>query len=146
MGLDISHDCWHGAYSAFGRWRREIAYIAGYPPLDLMEGFYNRNYWLSSFNDRTRFREWAGTIDRSLPIKWEKWKDDPLAVLLYHSDSSGNIKHEFLLPLANRLEGLLGSLPTTPDDGHIGDWGEKTKLFIKGLRLAHSRGEDIEFR
>ncbi len=30
MGLDTSHDCWHGAYSAFGRWRRAIAEAAGY--------------------------------------------------------------------------------------------------------------------
>lgn len=25
MGLDVSHDAWHGAYSAFTRWRHEIA-------------------------------------------------------------------------------------------------------------------------
>lgn len=23
MGLDTSHDCWHGAYSAFTRWRQQ---------------------------------------------------------------------------------------------------------------------------
>lgn len=39
MGLDTSHDCWHGAYSAFNRWREGIAKAAGIP-LPLMEGFY----------------------------------------------------------------------------------------------------------
>jgi hypothetical protein len=34
MGLDTTHDCWHGAYSAFMRWRRKLAEVAGYPPLD----------------------------------------------------------------------------------------------------------------
>ncbi len=31
MGLDTSHDCWHGAYSAVTRWRNTVAEIAGYP-------------------------------------------------------------------------------------------------------------------
>ena len=25
MGLDCSHGCWHGAYSAFMRWRAKLA-------------------------------------------------------------------------------------------------------------------------
>jgi hypothetical protein len=29
MGLDTSHDCWHGAYSAFMRWRSELCRAAG---------------------------------------------------------------------------------------------------------------------
>lgn len=40
MGIDTSHDCWHGAYSAFMRWRQEIARAAGIP-LMIMEGFYD---------------------------------------------------------------------------------------------------------
>lgn len=39
MGLDVSHDCWHGAYSAFHRWRHGVAKAAGIP-LDLMEGYW----------------------------------------------------------------------------------------------------------
>jgi hypothetical protein len=38
MGLDISHGCWEGAYSAFMRWRQQIAEVAGIP-LMLMDGF-----------------------------------------------------------------------------------------------------------
>jgi len=37
MGLDTSHDAWHGAYSAFMRWRTEIARCIDVPagePLD----------------------------------------------------------------------------------------------------------------
>ncbi len=40
MGLDTSHDCWHGAYSAFMRFRTEVAKAAGIP-LRLMQGFYS---------------------------------------------------------------------------------------------------------
>jgi hypothetical protein len=34
MGLDISHDAFSGAYSTFGRFRREIARVVGvkFPP------------------------------------------------------------------------------------------------------------------
>ena len=39
MGLDTSHGCWHGAYSAFTRWRTVLAQAAGIP-LWLMEGYY----------------------------------------------------------------------------------------------------------
>jgi len=40
MGLDTTHGCWHGAYSAFHRWRAGLANAAGIP-LDLMEGYYD---------------------------------------------------------------------------------------------------------
>jgi hypothetical protein len=40
MGLDVSHECWTGAYSAFHIWRCKIAELKGLPPLELMEGFY----------------------------------------------------------------------------------------------------------
>jgi hypothetical protein len=30
VGLDTTHDAWHGAYSAFSRWRELIAVAAGY--------------------------------------------------------------------------------------------------------------------
>ena len=43
MGLDTSHNAWHGAYSAFMTWRKKIAHLAGFPPLELMEGFYYEN-------------------------------------------------------------------------------------------------------
>jgi hypothetical protein len=39
MGLNISHDCWDGAYSAFMRWRKEIARVSGIP-LMLMDSFW----------------------------------------------------------------------------------------------------------
>lgn len=38
MGLDCSHNAWHGAYSAFMRWRIKLAEVAGLPPLEFMEG------------------------------------------------------------------------------------------------------------
>jgi len=45
MGLDLTHGCWHGAYSAFMRWRQKIAELAGYPPLMAMDGFFDPKEW-----------------------------------------------------------------------------------------------------
>jgi len=41
MGLDTTHDAWHGPYSSFHRWRIEIAKCIGLD-LNKMEGFGGR--------------------------------------------------------------------------------------------------------
>ena len=118
MGLDTTHDCWHGAYSAFHRWRTKLAEVAGLPPLDSMTGFGGSRSWDES---------------------------DPLTKLLSHSDCDGEIASADCDPLADRLTELLPLLPEGDGGGHIGDWREKTQRFIDGLRRAAAAGEDVEF-
>lgn len=144
MGLDISHNAWHGAYSAFMRWRIELAKVAGFPPLQFMEGFYNSSDFTWSMNETARSL-WNSNIEPSLPISWDLFKDDILVILLYHSDCDGIIGNKDLLGLAERLKGLLDKLPKEKDPGHIGDWREKTQQFIDGCLLAYERGEDLDF-
>ena len=122
MGLDTTHGCWHGAYSAFHRWRVEIARVAGIN-LDLMEGF---------------------TRDGQQGIKWESLKPDVLHVLLNHSDCDGHINWRYTKKLADRLTELL---PLLEGDGggHIGPYREKTQEFINGLFVAHEAHERVEF-
>jgi hypothetical protein len=143
MGLDTTHGCWHGAYSAFMRWRQEIAHVAGFPPLMLMEGFYDpKEWWLMTSrpdtNDPKMYtfatmpkNEHGGTrgisyaldeVMRRLPIKWDIFGNDPLAKLLAHSDCGGELEAEVCGPLADRLEGLLPLLPEGNGGGHIGVW------------------------
>lgn len=125
MGLDTSHDCWHGAYSAFMRWRQAVAKAAGIGNLNLMEGFYGG--------------EGGG-------ISWALLGDDPLVKLLHHSDCEGSLDAVDCGPIADRLESLLPALDAMGDGGgHVGGYGDKTRTFIAGLRLAASRGEDVEF-
>jgi hypothetical protein len=127
VGLDTSHGCWHGAYSAFNKWRTELFRVAGYPPLELMEGF---TY---------------GTSSKFPPIKWECLKPDPLHILINHSDCDGEIEWKDADAIAGRLEELLPLLPDEDAGGHIGYWREKTQDFIDGLRLAHEKQENVEF-
>lgn len=119
MGLDISHDAWHGAYSSFMRWREKIAEVAGLPPLQNMEGF-------------------GG------PIKWESLEPSPLHELLHHSDCDGEISWKSCGAIADELEKLLPKL-NGDGGGHIGSYKEKTEQFIKGLRKAHKKKQELVF-
>lgn len=158
MGLDISHGCWHGAYSEFMRWRCEVAKAAGMPPLLLMEGFYTHSEITSDDASAAvkalgfaKENMWASELlsafyyGSNFPIKWECLKPSPLHVLLSHSDCDGRIEPDDCAQIAQELEELLPSLPYGSGGGHIGDWREKTQAFIAGLRLAAQRGEAIEF-
>lgn len=84
-------------------------------------------------------------ILRWLPLSWDVLRDDPLLILLNHSDCEGIIAAADCGPLADRLEGLLPLLPDEDGGGHSGPWRGKTQRFIDGLRLAAARGEDVEF-
>lgn len=120
MGLDTSHDCWHGAYSAFMRWRKALCEVAGYGDIMEHDGF-------------------------SPPYKpWPS--DDVLVELLAHSDCEGDLKWEICGDLADRLAQLLPALERKGDGGgRIGGYAEKTLQFIDGLRAAHAAQENVEF-
>jgi len=147
MGLDISHNTWHGAYSAFMRWRKEIAKVAGFPPLELMEGFYMENKF--SLLDAIHKKDdlcmyFLNDVRESLPIQWDFFRGDPLYHLLYHSDCDGQITYIRAGKIAKRLRELL---PKIDGDlgGHIGNIKEKTITFIEGCELAYELKEPLEF-
>ncbi len=120
MGLDVTHDCWHGAYSGFMRWRIKICEVAGYGDLMQRQGF-------------------GGDI----PFP----QDDPLTILLDHSDNDGEIEFKYCKPIADRLLELIPALKKAGDGGgHIGSYADKTQAFIDGLLLANRKKENIEFR
>src|SRR6185436_20958665 len=99
MGLDTTHDCWHGAYSAFMRWRQKIAAVAGLPPLTLMEAFFEKGSVYDPFAKMAaEFPATAEAIYESLPIRWDALKPDVLHVLLHHSDCDGDIPAEVCGP------------------------------------------------
>lgn len=146
MGLDTSHNAWHGAYSAFMRWRIEIARCCGIP-LELMEGFFEAK------TNQMVLAECAGEnakplielVGRNCPIKWDSLKPDPLHVLLYHSDCDGEIAPTDCAKIADRLEQLLPKIPSGDGGGHIGNWRDKTQQFIDGCRAAAAAGEPLNF-
>ena len=122
MGLDVSHDAWHGAYSSFMRFREKLAKIAGFPPLQKMKGFTSDN-----------------------PISWWKYRKDPLTKLLYHSDCNGYIHRKALPPLAERLEGLASNNLDENLGGHCLSWKDAALQFADGCRKAARNGKHLYF-
>lgn len=156
MGLNCSHNAWNGGYISFMRWRSKLSKIAGLPPLELMEGFYNplngRNLptlyhgvdtGKPPFGDKSR--PFFVDIDSQLPIRWDCLSPSPLYELLNHSDCDGSIKSGNCEDIAYKLEELKQLLPDEDAGGHIGNWKQKTQQFIDGLRLAAAAKEDLEF-
>lgn len=134
MGLDTTHDAFHGAYSAFNNFRKFICKTIGgsFPPHEdesLLEG-----HWY--FGD-----------------EYNKEPHRGLYEFLSHSDCDGEIDPELCKLVADDLEELMPKVvelaKTVPAYGHIlgrGGWVEVTKYFIEGCRLAHERNEPLEFR
>ena len=148
MGLDVSHDAWRGAYSAFSRWRHMLAEAAGYEVAEIVE----------------EVHEWPGRHDYKVTrplvlidwghIKPENYKgvwaeedepSDPLIYLIAHSDCDGHMTPRHARLLADRLEGILPLLPDEVTPGHIGNPRAKTRAFIDGCRAAHKANQRLRF-
>ncbi len=138
MGLDCSHDAWHGAYSAFNRFRQAItASIGGsFPPHKDIEKHpeHDMIYW-----DEEKFdmNNYPGLFE-----------------FLSHSDCDGEISPGMCFKVASDLVTILPRIELLCPNcfksvGHIKNMGgfiEATKTFIKGCRKAHAAGEPLLFR
>jgi hypothetical protein len=141
MGLDTSHDAWHGSYSGFTVWRNDVARALGI--LQRHEQLYLPH-------------KYSDYPEDDCPVDWEHWwnctdamgnwteePEDPVWYLLAHSDCDGVIKHEHLIPLADRLEPLI---PVLDDSESISyHRSTRTRNFVEGLRRCHEAGEDLDF-
>ena len=146
MGLDTSHDAFHGAYSAFNSLRQEVAHAIG--------GSYGP-HWL-----RTHHGEIARDKD-GYPIRDETLNDAMFYVpdeitedafpglweFLRHSDCDGEISPEMCMKVADDLEPLLPKMPEG-GAGHIarrGGYREVLRKFIAGCRAAAAEGVPLTF-
>lgn len=137
MGLDTTHDAWHGAYGAFNRWRNTIAEVAGYK---LIEISYDGGY-----KSEGPDIDWDSYALKNYQGEWDTPPADPLIYLIVHSDCDGILTPGAAGAVADRLRGLLPLLPEGEGGGHIGYWREKTQYFIDGLQDAYDLGEEVEF-
>jgi hypothetical protein len=146
MGLDCSHDAFHGAYSAFNSFRQEVCRAAGgsYPP-----------HWLRTYEGKLALNEHGNLIrDNSLdggnfylPDDINQASSPGLWEFLTHSDCDGEISAEMCALVADELEPLLEKMPTD-SGGHIaarGGYREVLQYFIDGCRAAHAANEPLEF-
>lgn len=133
MGLDTSHDCWHGPYSMFMRWREKL------------------NLYVMTERGKTDAGAAAighmGWTREALVRAWEEGRYDdqsvPINVLMGHSDCEGEIPAEMCAPLADALEALLVRMP---ERALYDEARPATERFIAGLRRAAAAGEPVDFR
>ena len=125
MGLDVTHDCWHGSYSAFHRFRAELWDLA-HP---------------------NRKGEWDKVTEGEEFLEFSRHKPaaEPLDYLLYHSDCDGDLKRYMLVPLAERLDTVAPFL-STEGAGHLARGARERALrFAAGCRAAHAAKETVKF-
>lgn len=133
MGLDTTHNCWHGAYSSFSQWRNALAVAAGYK-LEKV------SYWEGHETEVPAIQRPDGA--GHLTGDWDDIPEDPVMIILAHSDCDGRIKAEHCSALADALEKLL---PKMSDEGFHCTDRDRTQQFIDGLRVAAEAKEDVEF-
>lgn len=141
MGLDTSHNAWHGPYSAFTRFRTAVARAAGLKvePIKYENG-------MTFDTADIPWEDIAARNPQYLEGIWREPPTDPLHVLIAHSDCDGVILPEHAGPLADRLEGLLPALEAAEAISDM-PWShaEKARQFIAGLRLAVAQNEPVDF-
>lgn len=133
MGLDISFDAFHGAYSSFNSFRKFVAASIGgsYPHHDDKSLDDNRWYWGDGYNQELH------------PGLYE---------FFCHSDCDGEISPEMCNIIANELESILPLIEkraeTHESYGHIlrdGGFVAVTKRYINGCRKAVELNEPLVY-
>ena len=148
MGLDTTHDAFHGGYGSYLILRESLMVAAGYrrskeypptyewdgdPDFDLPE---NKAIW-----DQARM----GEID--------EWPFDPVLFLWAHEDCDGIIKPLIAGQIADRIDELLPKIqvatltfaPAWADSERGRTTSTMAIQFMSGLREASLAGEDVEF-
>lgn len=134
MGLDTSHDAFHGSYSAFNCLRQEVAHAVGgsYGPHWL------RNYHGQLARDRDGYLIRDTSLDDSmvyLPVEITPDAYPGLLEFLRHSDCDGEISPEMCAKVADDLESLLPEC----------ECREALGRFIAGCRAAAKEGVPLTF-
>lgn len=136
MGLDTSHNCWHGPYSAFKRFREDVAAAA------------KEHYGYEPDYDTHPFRAFMGWWD----FPHEYHRDDGhhefshiLDVFFIHSDCDGWIFPQHGGQLADALSELVGYMDAGEPAYRMLTPREALRVFIEGLRDAADNWEVVSF-
>lgn len=118
MGLDTTHGCWSGPYSAFNRFRYSLAYQIG-----------------------INLDEYAGYND--LGVKNLSDIKHPLMPLFNHSDCDGRLTVKECKSIVKGLNNVLENF--TENEKYDFDFKEKIKQFRDGCEHAISLKQMVKF-
>jgi hypothetical protein len=133
MGLDTSHDCWHGSYGSFMNWRASLSYFE-------MRERGKSDEAAQKIADMGTTRE---AYTAALDGGFYDDMDTPINVLLGHSDCDGEIAAEDCAPLADALQALADKY--MPARALYDSMRPATDRFIAGLRKAAAANEAVVF-
>lgn len=125
MGLDTSHNAYHGSYGSFNDLRREI--LKAYNGVDL---FTTKEYDGIRRHDETIVNTGKSLVDLI--------DSNGILLLMNHSDCDGEISWVDCELVANALLPLSGNLSSFRN--------LLLEDFIKGCQLAYESKENLEFR
>jgi hypothetical protein len=136
MGLDTTHDAWHGPYSSFMEWRIWVAKQVGINLLE-MEGY-------------SPDRDYTNPNRRHGKIKWETIEDD-LKILLNHSDCDGHLTTSQCKKIADRLKTITDAMTDDYNSKLEDNWSTEARMynatirFRKGCMKAYKEKEKLKF-
>lgn len=119
MGLDTTHNCWHGPYSSFNSFRYDLGRQIG---IDL--------------------DDYAGY--RGEGVKDLESIEHDLMILFNHSDCDGGLSPRECLKIVNGLDNILDNLNTELKIETL-KFEDKIKQFRDGCKKAAMLGENVEF-
>jgi hypothetical protein len=119
MGLDTTHNCWHGDYSSFMTFRIQLAKQIGINLLDFA-GFDGNKSW--------------------------KYINHDIKTLLKHSDCDGSISANQAKKIVSGLNSILENFKTTGDNFTDDRLKERIIQFRDGCLDAISKNESVLFR
>jgi hypothetical protein len=123
MGLNTTHNAWHGPYSSFNNFRRAI--LKAYNNTDLFE--------YGGYESRCK-----KDLDKQSPgLALSNIDDDGILLLMDHSDCEGLIRWVDCKLVADSLGKIISKVAT--------DYFTDAIDFQKGCLLAYNNKEDLLF-
>lgn len=151
MGLDIVSDdgkvdIWHGAYTAFMRFRAEIAghhgakqfahHFAGWAMPQVITAETDKKELMNAIVKLISFEKIWELPEMVAEQKHIRENQPALWTFMAHADDEGEWDPAECKEVISVIEAVLGKLPQKKDDGHIGDWKAKATAFIDGLKYC----------
>ena len=144
MGLDTTHGAFHGAYSAFNRFRQVIAEAAGgsYPP--------HKTPLIIGGEEVTNPDDGMWYVP-----DWDEFQiaHPGLSAFFVSNDCEGQFSPETCKQMADEIEALLPEIKFVASRhiaaGHLerdGGYVKVAERYIAGCRAAHAANEALEYR
>ena len=126
MGVNFTHCDAGWSYSGFHRFRQRLAEAVGINDLDDMAGF------------RPLFYDQQNPTEHP-NLSWQPYEDDPIRILLNHSDCDGELTPDECRAVWPRLREMVKDWPE-------GDYDRIKALELSdGMLLAATLDEPLEF-